>query len=138
VSNQTKIFVNLPVKNLKSSMDFFTALGYRFNPRFTDHNAACLVLDEDIFVMLLVEEFFKNFTRKAVCDAAKGTEAIIALSAPSRERVDEIVGKALAAGGTPSNEPIDQGWIYGRSFQDPDGHLWEILYMDLAAIPQDK
>ncbi|TKI56726.1 glyoxalase/bleomycin resistance/extradiol dioxygenase family protein [Brevibacillus antibioticus] len=127
-----QIFVNLPVKDLNKSIDFFTAIGYEFNPQFTDQNAACLVISENIFAMLLVEEFFQTFTKKELTDATRSTEVIVALSADSREQVDEIVSKALAAGATPSKDPIDHGFMYSWSFQDLDGHLWEFLYMDQA------
>lgn len=133
----TMIFVNLPVASLKRSMDFFTALGYTFNPQFTDENAACLVIEEDhIYAMLLTPEFFKRFTKKEIADSKQTTEAILALAVDSRQDVDALVDKALAAGGSASNEPDDQGFMYSRSFQDPDGHLWEVLYMDVSAMPQ--
>jgi predicted lactoylglutathione lyase len=138
MKNHTKIFVNLPVKNLKKSMDFFAKLGFAFNPQFTDQNAACMIVGEDIFIMLLVEDFFKTFTKKTIVDATKSSEAIIALSADSKEKVDEIVNKALAAGGKTSNDPNDQGWMYGWGFQDLDGHLWEVFYLDPGAVNQDK
>jgi len=130
----TKIFVNLPVKDLGKSIEFFTKLGFTFNQQFTDENAGCLVIGDDIFAMLLVEPFFKNFTKKEIVDATTGTEAIVALGVESRQRVDELVDKAFAAGAKPSNETSDQGFMYSRSFQDLDGHLWEILYMDPAAV----
>lgn len=130
-----QIFVNLPVKDLARSKAFFIALGYGFDPRFTDENAACLVIGENIYAMLLVENFFKTFTKKAIADATRSTEAIMALAYESRAKVDEIVGKALANGGSPSNEPNDLGWMYGKSFQDPDGHLWEAFWMDPAGPP---
>jgi predicted lactoylglutathione lyase len=129
----TQIFVNLPVKDLARSIAFFEALGYSFNQQFTDENAGCLVISDDIYAMLLTERYFKTFTKKVVADATKSTEAIVALGVESKERVDELADKALAAGGKPSNEPMDQGFMYGRSFQDPDGHLWEVFYMDPAA-----
>ncbi|MCR8630465.1 VOC family protein [Paenibacillus radicis (ex Xue et al. 2023)] len=132
-----KIFVNLPVKDLNKTVDFFTSIGFEFNPQFTDENATCMVISEHIFVMLLVEPFFKTFTQKDIIDATKSTEAIIALSADSREKVDEIVNKALAAGGTPSKEPMDHGFMYSWSFQDIDGHLWELVYMDESAVNQN-
>ncbi|MFD0679276.1 MULTISPECIES: VOC family protein [unclassified Paenibacillus] len=132
-----KIFVNLPVKDLNKTVDFFTTIGFEFNPQFTDENATCMVISEHIFVMLLVEPFFKTFTQKDIIDATKSTEAIIALSADSREKVDEIVNKALAAGGTPSKEPMDHGFMYSWSFQDIDGHLWELVYMDESAVNQN-
>jgi predicted lactoylglutathione lyase len=130
----TKIFVNLAVQDLAKSIDFFTALGYSFNPQFTDENAGCLVISEDIYAMLLTEPFFKRFTNKEVVDSTKSTEAIIALSADRRQEVDTLVDRALAAGGQVANEPSDQGFMYSRSFQDLDGHIWEIVYMDPAAI----
>jgi predicted lactoylglutathione lyase len=130
----TKIFVNLPVKDLNKSVAFFTKLGYKFNSQFTDKNATCMIVAEDIFVMLLVEGFFKTFTKKKICDASKNTEAIICLSAESRKKVDEMITKALEAGGTVPNERQDQGFMYAHGFQDLDGHLWEIMYMDPAAI----
>ncbi|TNJ64849.1 glyoxalase/bleomycin resistance/extradiol dioxygenase family protein [Paenibacillus hemerocallicola] len=131
------IFINLPVKDLKKSMEFFTKIGFEFNMQFTDDNAACLVISDKIFVMLLVESFFQTFTKKEIADATKTTETLICLSASSRESVDEIVNKALAAGGSPSNDPMDQGFMYGWSFQDLDGHMWEVAYMDMSAVPQE-
>jgi len=133
----TQIFVNLPVKDLQRSVDFFTALGFSFDPRFTDENATCLIIDEDhIYAMLLTHDFFKNFTKKQIADATSSTEAILALSTDSREAVDDLVDKALASGGSAANEPDDQGFMYSRSFQDPDGHIWEVLSMDMSAVPQ--
>ena len=132
----TKIFVNLPVKDLDKTVEFFTKLGFKFNPRFTDENATCMIVGDDIFIMLLVEKFFKSFTKKEIVDATKGTEAIIALSAESKENVDEMIRKALEAGGSPPDKPQDQGWMYGHGFQDLDGHLWEVLWMDPATINQ--
>ena len=130
----TKIFVNLPVKDLNKTVEFFTKLDFKFNPQFTDEKAACMIVGEDIFVMLLVEEFFKTFTKKAIADASRSTEVIIALSADSREAVDALVHKAFAAGAAESNFTTDQGFMYGRSFQDLDGHLWEVMWMDPSAI----
>ncbi|MFG2299650.1 VOC family protein [Actinacidiphila glaucinigra] len=130
----TQIFVNLPVQDLPRSKAFFGGLGFSFDDRFTDDNAACLVIGEGIFAMLLVEPFFRQFTKKEVADATKTTEAIVCLGVESRERVDELADTALATGGHPSNEPMEQGPMYGRSFQDPDGHLWEVVYMDAAAF----
>ena len=131
----TKIFVNLPVKDLQKSIAFFTKLGYTFNQQFTDENATCMIIAEDIYAMLLVHPFFKTFTKKEICDTTKNIEAIIALSADNREAVDELVDKALAAGAVEPKPINDQGFMYTRSFEDPDGHLWEIFYMDLSAIP---
>ena len=128
-----KLFVNLPVKDLSKSVEFFTKLGFDFNPDFTDENATCIVLSEEAFGMLLVEDFFATFTNKKIADAVKNTEAILALSAESREEVDELADNALAAGAQPSNDPTDKGFMYTRSFQDLDGHLWEVVYMDMEA-----
>lgn len=130
-----KIFVNLPVKDLSKSMDFFKALGWSFNMQFTDETAACLVISDDIYAMLLTHEKFKQFTPKEICDTSKATEVLNALSFDSREQVDEIVKKAVAAGGSLYAEPKDYGFMYQHSFQDPDGHSWEVFYMDEKAIP---
>ncbi|MEV0962237.1 MULTISPECIES: VOC family protein [unclassified Streptomyces] len=127
------IFVNLPVKDLDTSKAFWESVGYTFNPRFTDETAACLVISDTIFAMLLTEARFKDFTKKSVVDAATSTEMIVALSAESREKVDELADAALAAGGSPANEPMDHGVMYGRSFQDPDHHIWEVVWMDPQA-----
>lgn len=132
----SEIYVNLPVKNLKRSKKFFSRLGFSFNPQFTDDNAACLVIGENIFAMLLTEPFFKTFTSKEICDATKDTEVIIAIDAESREKVNEIVSRALGAGGSIYREVQDHGWMYGHGFADPDGHLWEVLFMDKTALSQ--
>jgi predicted lactoylglutathione lyase len=131
-----KIFVNLPVRDLDKSVEFFTTLGFEFNPQFTDDSATCMIVSEEAFVMLLVESRFKDFTKKEVCDSTTHTEAILALSAESREEVDEIVNKALDAGGQPANDPMDQSFMYAWSFQDIDSHLWEVLYMDPSAADE--
>lgn len=132
----TKIFINLPVKDLQRSMDFFTQLGFSFNPQFTNHEAASLIIGENIYAMLLTEERFKDFTRKPIADATKTTEVLIAIDAPNRQAVDDMVRKAVQAGGSLYAEPQDHGWMYGHSFADPDGHQWEVLYMDEAALQQ--
>jgi len=134
----TKIFINLPVKDLNNTIDFFTKLGFKFNPQFTDENATCMIVGEDIFVMLLVEKFFKTFTKKEICDTSKDTEVIVALSVESREKVDQMINKALESGGKESSEPQDHGWMYGRSFEDINKHLWEIIYMDESALKNDE
>ncbi|WP_406294049.1 VOC family protein [Embleya sp. NBC_00888] len=131
----TMIFVNLPVKDLTKATEFYTALGFTQNAQFSDQNASSFAISDTIHVMLLVESFFKTFTSKEIVDATKATEAIVALSAESREGVDELVEKAFAAGAKKSNETMDQGFMYGRSFQDLDGHLWEVVYMDMSAVP---
>jgi len=134
----TKIFINLPVRDLNNTIDFFTKLGFKFNPQFTDENATCMIVGEDIFVMLLVEKFFKTFTKKEICDTSKDTEVIVALSVESREKVDQMINKALESGGKESREPQDHGWMYGRSFEDINKHLWEIIYMDESAVKNDE
>jgi uncharacterized protein len=134
----TKIFVNLPAKDLNKTIEFFTKLGFKFNPQFTDENATCMIVGEDIFVMLLVEKFFKTFTKKEICDSSKNTEVIVALSVEGREKVDQMINKAIEAGGREYREPQDHGWMYGRSFEDINGHIWEIIYMDESALKNDE
>jgi uncharacterized protein len=130
-----KVFINLPVKDLSRSMDFFKRLGFGFNPQFTDEKAAAMELSGEGFVMLITEEYFQTFTKKPISDATSDTEVIIAVSADSKEEVDELVNKALAAGGSPSNDPTDyEGFMYTWGFQDVDGHLWEVLYTEPSAI----
>ncbi|MGW4649472.1 VOC family protein [Kitasatospora sp. NPDC004289] len=131
----TMIFVNLPVRDLDRSLAFFKAMGYSHNPQFTDETAACLVISDTIFVMLLTEAKFKEFTKKQLADTNTTTEVILALSAESREQVDEVVTKAIAAGAGPANDPMDLGFMYSRSFHDLDGHQWEYLWMDENAEP---
>jgi predicted lactoylglutathione lyase len=133
----TKIFVNLPVRDLNKTVEFFTKLGFKFNPQFSNENATCMIVAEDIFVMLLIEKFFKTFTKKEISDTTQNTEVIVALSAESREKVDQMINKALEAGGRESRELQDHGWMYGRSFEDINGHLWEIIYMDENALKDD-
>ncbi|WP_411849730.1 VOC family protein [Stenotrophomonas sp. LGBM10] len=124
------IFVNLPVRDLEASKAFFAALGYTFNPTFTDTNAACMIVSDSIFVMLLVEAFFTQFTTTPISDARRQTEVIIALSAPSRAAVDAALEKALKAGASEPQPARDYGFMYQRGFQDLDGHLWEFAHMD--------
>jgi predicted lactoylglutathione lyase len=124
------IFLNLPVKDLPESRAFFTELGFGFNPQFEDDSAACMIVDENIFVMLLVEERFRDFINGDIADATSTTETITALSADSREEVDETVEKAIAAGGKPWKPVLEEGPMYGASFQDLDGHVWELMYME--------
>lgn len=130
----TRIFVNLPVKRLEKSIDFFASLGYTFNPNFTDEAAACMIVSDDIYVMLLTEEKFRTFTPREICDATKSTEVIVCLSCESRADVDEMVRKAVTAGGSTYNEPKDYGFMYGHGYQDPDGHIWELIYMEPGAV----
>ena len=132
----TKIFVNLPVSDLKKSMAFFTSLGFTFNAQFTDDTAACMVVSDNIFVMLLTKPKFKSFTPREICDATKSTEVLVCLSAESRRNVDELVRKAVAAGGKTHQEPQDHGFMYGHGFQDLDGHIWELAYMEPGAATQ--
>jgi predicted lactoylglutathione lyase len=129
-----KIFVNLPVRDLKKSMEFFSALGFGFNQQFTDEKAACMIISDEAFVMLLVEEFFRTFTKRGACDTSKCTEALMALSCESRTEVDELLRKVIDAGGTQAMDPQDLGFMYNRSFYDLDGHHWEVLWMDPAAV----
>lgn len=130
----TKIFVNLPVKDLNASIAFFTKLGYSFNQQFTDETATCMVISEDIYAMLLTHEKFKMFTPKEICDATKSSEVLIALSCESREQVDELVAKAVAAGGSTYSKPQDHGFMYAHGYQDLDGHIWEVMWMDPSAV----
>ena len=125
----TQIFVNLPVKNLDQSVAFLTRLGYKFNPQFTDENATCMIVSDDIYVMLLVERYFKTFTPKPIADATKTTEVLLCLSCESRAQVDEMVARAVAAGGTTPNKPQDHGFMYQHGYQDLDGHMWELVHM---------
>ena len=130
-----QIFINLPVKDLKKSITFFKKLGFKFNPQFTDDKAACMIIGENIYSMLLLEKFFKSFTKKKVADAKKTTEVLIAIDVKGRKDVDRMIKKAVAAGGSLYNKPQDHGWMYGHSFADLDGHQWEVLYMDESKIP---
>ena len=125
----TQIYVNLPVQSLERSVEFYTRLGYAFDPRFTDENGTCMIVGENIFVMLLTESFFQTFTRKAVCDATRSTEVIVCISAESRAAVDALLDKAVAAGAGQPREPKDYGFMYERCYEDPDGHLWEVIHM---------
>jgi predicted lactoylglutathione lyase len=129
-----QIFVNLPVKDLARSVGFFGKLGYTFDPRFTDQNATCMIVGENIFAMLLVEPFFATFTPKPVADATRSTEVLVALSLDSRAAVDRIVEDALAAGAKRYCEPKDHGFMYQWGFEDLDGHIWEYFWMDPAHL----
>jgi len=133
-SRSRKLFVNLAVRDLKRSMEFFRELGFGFNPQFTDEKAACMIVSEEAFVMLLTEPFFKTFTRKEICNTQAQSEGLFALSCSSRAEVDQLVKTAVAAGGKPAMDPIDHGFMYGWSFYDPDSHHWEVLWMDPKAI----
>ena len=130
-----RIFVNLPVRDLARSVEFFTQLGFAFVPRFTDENATCMILGENLFAMLLVHPFFETFIDKPVADATKGAEVLIALAFESREAVDRLASRAFAAGARRYREPQDLGFMYQWGFEDLDGHIWEIFWMDPAGIP---
>lgn len=131
-----QLFVNLPIKNMARSQAFFKSLGFAFNPQFTNEQGACLVISENhSYVMLLVEPFFQTFTKKPVADATQSTEVLLCFSCESRAEVDALVQKALAAGGTAPNPPQDHGFMYNHGFTDLDGHVWEVMWMDLSAAP---
>ncbi|MDA8444224.1 VOC family protein [Paracidovorax valerianellae] len=131
----TQIFVNLPIQDLPRSVAFFTALGFRFDPRFTNDQATCMIVGENIFVMLLTQPFFQGFTDKPVSDAHQSTEVLVCLSRESRADVDEIVRRAAAAGGKVPRPVQDLGFMYQHGFEDPDGHLWEVMFMEPDAVP---
>ena len=131
-----KIFVNLPVRDLKRSVEFFTKLGFTFDQRFTNEEATCMIVSEEAFVMLLVEKRFRDFTKNQICDTRTHTEGLFALECASRAEVDRMVDTALANGGRRALDPQDHGFMYGWSFYDPDGHHWEVLYMDPKALAQ--
>ncbi|MES2380303.1 MAG: VOC family protein [Bacteroidota bacterium] len=134
----TKIFINLPVKNLQASIDFFTQLGFTFNPQFTDEKGACMVIVENsIYAMLITHDFFSTFTKKTISDATKTTEVLICIDAESKEAVQNLVKKAVAAGGSTYMDAQDHGWMYQHSFADIDGHQWEVAYMDISKFPSN-
>ena len=130
------IFVNLPVKDIPASRRFFGALGYSFNEQFSNESAACMVVDQNIFVMLLAQERFKDFINGEISDATKATEVLTCLSADSRAEIDDVLAKALAAGAKPWKPVLDMAPMYGCSFQDLDGHVWEVMFMDQAAMAE--
>ena len=132
---ETKIFLNLPVKELNKSMEFFTQLGFTFNPKFTDDKAACMIIGDKIFSMLITEEFYKTFTNKTICDARKNSEVLISISVESREKVDEMIANVVKAGGSEYMETKDYGWMYHRCFLDLDQHHWEVFFMDESQMP---
>ena len=133
---KTKIFLNLPVKDLNKSIAFFTQLGFSFDSKFTNEKGTCLIIGENIFAMLLLEDFFKTFTQKEICNTITSTEMIAAISVESRGKVDEIITAVIKAGGKLHNEAKDYGWMYQRDFLDLDGHHWEIFFMDESQIPE--
>ena len=126
----TEVYVNLPVKDLERSNTFFESLGFQLSPKFSNDQASCVILSENIFAMLLVESFFETFTDKPICDARKTTEVLVCLSCESRAKVDSLVAKAIAAGGRVPRKPQDQGFMYGHGFEDLDGHIWELIFME--------
>ena len=126
----TQIYVNLPVRNLDKTIEFFTALGFTFNPQFSNENATCMIIAENIYAMLLVESFFRTFTSKEICDTSKSTEVLICLSRESRADVDAMVKNAIAAGGKAPRPSQDHGFMYQHVFEDIDGHTWELVYME--------
>jgi predicted lactoylglutathione lyase len=130
-----KLFVNSPVADVQRSIVFFEALGFRFNPHFTEASATCMLVGEDAYFMLLTRDRFHGFSKRPMGDPRSETNALFALSAESRAEVDAMVAKALAAGGAPASEPMDHGFMYGWSFLDLDGHYWEVFWMDPSAIP---
>jgi predicted lactoylglutathione lyase len=135
----TKIFVNLPIKDIDKSKEFFTKLGFSINPQFTNDKAACVVISEDIYVMILKEEFFKTFIpNKQISDATKSTEVLVALSADSKDEVNKMADTALAAGGKTARDHEDHGFMYSRAFEDLDGHIWEVFWMDPSFVNQPQ
>jgi predicted lactoylglutathione lyase len=131
-----KLFVNLPVRNLKRSVDFFTKLGFAFNPQFTDEKGTCMIFSDDAFVMLLEDDRFRDFTRQQICDTRTHTEGLFAFSCESRAEVDALFETALSAGAKPAMDPQDHGFMFSKSFYDLDGHHWEIFWMDPQALQQ--
>ena len=132
----TKIFVNLPVLDLEKSKLFYQKIGFSINPQFTDQTAACVVISDDIYAMILTHAKFKEFTPKAIADAHKTSEVLTALSMESKDKVDATMDAALAAGGSEARSAQDLGFMYSRAFNDPDGHIWELFWMDMSAVPQ--
>lgn len=130
----TRIFVNLPVADLEKSKKFFEALGFTINPQFSDETGACVVFSEDIYAMILTHDKFKSFTKKGIADATKTAEEITALSVDSKEEVDQMIEKAVAAGGKETRKD-DYGFMYGKAFEDLDGHIWEVFWMDITKAP---
>lgn len=129
------LFVNLPVTDLDASVAFFTSLGFAFNPQFTDQNATCMVINEGACVMLLRRDFFESFHRRGTAEPGAPLEVITTVSADSRAEVDDLCNRAFVAGGSTASDPTDQGVMYGCSFADPDGHLWEVVWMDRSGAP---
>ena len=133
--DRREIFVNLPIADMARSKAFFGALGFGFNPQFTNEQGACMVIADNIYAMLLVQPFFRTFIDTEIADATKATEVLVCLSCASRDEVDSLVRQAVAAGGSAHRQPQDHGFMYGHGFRDPDGHVWELVYMDPNAAP---
>jgi predicted lactoylglutathione lyase len=131
---QQMIFVNLATDDVDASKKFFTSLGYTINPQFSTADCACVVISDTIIAMLLSKQRYADFTKKEIADSTRTSEALLCLSAESRQKVDELVDKAIAAGGTGNDDAQDHGFMYGRSFDDLDGHSWEVMWMDPAAV----
>lgn len=124
------IFINLPVKNLNESINFFKELGFKFNPQFSDETTSCMIISENIYALIMIEETFKSYSKKEIVDTSKSAEAIFCLTTESREQVNELVNRAVSSGGRTYSAPQDLGFMYGWGFQDLDGHIWELTYMD--------
>lgn len=130
------IYINLPVNDLDNAIEFFTKLGFKFNPQFTDEKGSCMIVGDHIYVMLLVHPFFKTFINKGISDAKENSEVILALTLSSKEDVDSMMKKVIDAGGKEFRDPEYAEWMYGRSFEDLDGHVWELFYMDSSKIEE--
>jgi predicted lactoylglutathione lyase len=135
---ETKIFVNLPVKNLEVTSTFFSKMGYKFDPQFSDEKAKCMIISDDIYVMLLVEPFFRSFTNKDIPDTAKTSGVILTLALNSKDEVDDLMRKCISAGGKDVSRGQETDFMYLKSFEDPDGHIWEIFHMDMAKVKQES
>ena len=133
---KSQIFINLPVKDLERSFNFYTKMGFTNNPQFSDETAKCMVFSEEIFVMLITHDKFKTFITKPITDVSKTTSALLSISVESLDRVNEISDNAISAGGKEPVEAKDYGFMQQRTIEDPDGHIWEIFYMDMTKIPQ--
>jgi len=134
---KTDVYINLPVNNLKKSVDFFKQLGFDFNSKFSNEKAACMILNKESFIMLLQERFFQDFTKNAIADTSQFTEVLLAISVDSKEQVNSFLETALGMGAREAREPQDPGFMFGRSFHDLDGHIWEIFWMDASNMPQE-
>ena len=132
------IFINLPVKDLKKAMNFYGNIGFTNNPQFTDHTAACMVLSDEIYVMVLTHEKFKSFTPKQISDATQTTEVLNSLALGSREEVNSMCDRAIKAGAGEVSPVMDQGFMFQRNFSDPDGHIWEVLWMDPSFVKKNQ